>query len=285
VPPPPASSSNVPANALDSSPLGMGVTYDPFTGGRGSADCKSKDQITQDFNRMKDFKAVRIYAGECNIIPIAVQNAVKNGQKLMAGAYLTHQSDSDDLTVIIKAMKSAVDQYANGKWDVIALFSVENERVNEHDMTVSDVVAAIKDARKQLRDLGYNGQVGAVETVPAMIDNPAICEASDVVMVNCHAFFDTNTISSDAGTFVKSQVQMVKDKCAGKRVVVTESGWPHQGNTNGKAVASDEDQKAALASIRQNFSTDMFFFNAFDSLWKSDSASTFNAEQYWGIMR
>jgi exo-beta-1,3-glucanase (GH17 family) len=263
----------------------MGVTYDPFTGGRGSADCKSKDQMAQDFNRMKDFKAIRIYANDCNVFPVALQNAVKNGQKLLAGAYMTHQSNSEDLTTNIKALKSAVDQYANGKWDVIALYSVENERVNEHDMTASDVVAAINDARKQLRGVGYNGPVGAVETVPAMVENPAICEASDVVMVNCHAFFDRNTVSSDAGTFVKSQVGMVKDKCSGKRVVVTESGWPHQGDTNGQAVASPEDQKAALASLRQNFNSDIFLFSAFDSLWKSDSASTFNAEQYWGIMR
>jgi exo-beta-1,3-glucanase (GH17 family) len=236
---------------------------------------------------MKDYKAVRIYAGDCNIIPLAVQHAIKNGQKLMAGAYLTHKSDGENLSQVIQTLKSAIDQYANHRWDVIALFSVENERVNEKDMTASDVIAAIQDARKQLRNLGYTGPVGAVETVPAMLDNPAICEASDAIMVNCHAFFDSNTVSSDAGTFVKSQVEMVKqtDRCKGKRVVVTESGWPHQGNTNGKAVASEEDQKAALASIRENFDHDMFLFNAFDSLWKSDTAQTFNAEPYWGIMR
>jgi exo-beta-1,3-glucanase (GH17 family) len=265
----------------------MGVTYDPFTGRGSGSGCKSDDQVAQDFNRMKDYKAVRIYAGDCGIIPLAVQHALKNGQKLMTGAYLTHKSGGEDLNNVIQTLKSAIDKYANHNWDVIALFSVENERVNDKDMTASDVVDAINRARKQLRGLGYNGPVGAVETVPAMTDNPSICEASDVVMVNCHAFFDRNTVSSDAGRFVKSQVDMVKQTngCKGKRVVVTESGWPHQGNTNGRAVPSDDDQKAALDNIRANFDSDMFLFNAFDSPWKSDSASTFNAEPYWGIMR
>jgi exo-beta-1,3-glucanase (GH17 family) len=102
-------------------------------------------------------------------------------------------------------------------------------------------------------------------------------------MVNCHAFFDSNTVAQDAGNFVKSQVDLVQKAC-NKRVVVTESGWPHQGDPNGKAVPSPENQRIALDSIRKNFDHDIFLFNAFDSTWKSDWASSFNAERFWGIM-
>ncbi|KAH7393979.1 manno protein MP65 [Phaeosphaeria sp. MPI-PUGE-AT-0046c] len=282
--PPPATSSRASTLEDSSKILGLGITYDPYTGAKGSSGCKSADQIAKEFDRMSDYAAVRIYGMDCNLVPLAVQNVVKHGKKLMAGAYLSYQSNSEDLSKVIKTLKDAVDQHAGGNWDVITLFSVENERVNEGDMPASAVVDAIQRARDQLRRLGYNGPVGAVETVPAMVNNPAICKAADVAMVNSHAFFDSNTQASDAGTFVKGQVDQVRKACDNKRVVVTESGWPHQGNSNGKAVASPANQEAALKSLRDNFNGDLYLFNAFDSPWKSDTASTFNAEPYWGIL-
>lgn len=263
--------------------LGLGITYDPYTGSGENAQCKSAQQIASDFDRLKDYKAVRIYASDCGIIPIAVQGVVKNGQKLMAGVYLTNEQGSEQPSDIITILKSAIEKYASGNWDVVRLFSVENEMVEAHRLTVSAVVDAINKARSQLRGLGYNGPVGAVETVPATVDNPALCNASDVVMVNCHAFFDKNTQAKDAGTFVKGQVAQLKSACNNKRVVVTESGWPHQGNANGAAVPSPDNQRAALDSLRANFDHDMFLFSAFDSGWKSDTAATFNAERYWGM--
>lgn len=287
-PAPPVSSAapSVPVvTTEDNGQLGMGITYDPFTGSSSSSQCKTEQEIASDFNKMKDYKAVRIYGQGCNIIPAAIQNALKNGQKLMAGVYLTHRGNGEDLGQVIQTYKNAIDKYAGGNWDVVQLFSVENERVNDHDYTASEVVDAIHDARDQLRGVGYNGAVGAVETVPATIDNPAICQASDVVMINCHAFFDANSEAKDAGSFVKLQMEQVKSACNNKRVVVTESGWPHQGNANGRAVPSLDNQRIALDSIRANFKGDMFLHNAFDSTWKTDWASSFNAERYWGILQ
>jgi exo-beta-1,3-glucanase (GH17 family) len=234
---------------------------------------------------MSSYKAVRIYGMGCNIIPLAVQNAQKNGQTIMGGAYLSNQGNGEDLNTVITTWKNTIDEDANGSWDILKLFSVENERVNDHDMTASEVVDAIRRAREQLRSVGYNGPVGAVETVPATLDNPSICQASDVVTVNCHAFFDQNTAAEDAGSFVKGQIERVKTACNTDRVVVTETGWPHQGDPNGKAVPSLENQAKALASIRSEFSSDVFIFNAFDSPWKTDWAGSFDAERYWGVVQ
>jgi exo-beta-1,3-glucanase (GH17 family) len=234
---------------------------------------------------MKDYGVVRIYGMDCDIIPLAIQNCVKNGQKLMGGSYVSGDGHaSESLDAVINAYKNAINEYAGRNWDVMQLFSVENEQVNDKKMAASQVVDAINNARSQLRSAGYNGPVGAVETVPATLDNPAICEASDVAMVNCHAFFDRNTEAKNAGTFVKGQIDRVRTAC-NKRVVVTESGWPHQGNANGAAVPSPENQRLALESIRSNFDHDMFLFHAFDTPWKADTASTFNAERYWGVIQ
>lgn len=262
----------------DSFPLG--ITYDPYKGTTGKVDCKTADEITADFNTMKDYKIVRIYGNDCGQIPVAVRAAKQNGQKLMGGIYAPLQ----DVNSVVGALSDAVKKENGGSWDIISLVSVENERVNAKAMTASDAQSTIDRARSALRSAGFNGPVGAVETVPAVIDNPGICSASDLVLVNVHAWFDPNTKAADAGKFVKSEVARVKKACGNKRVVVTESGWPHQGSSHDQAVASPDAQKAAIASIRTEFNSDLFLFNAFDTLWKSDDASTFNAEKFWGIL-
>ncbi|KAL1654484.1 Cell surface mannoprotein mp65 [Didymella pomorum] len=281
----PASSPSPEVSTDAGTGLAIGVTYDPFTGSDQNTRCKTADEVADEFSRMSSYKNVRIYGMGCNIIPLAVQYAQKNGQTIMGGAYLSNKGNGEDLNTVITTWKNTIDQDANGSWDILKLFSVENERVNDHDMTASEVVDAIRRARDQLRSVGYNGPVGAVDTVPATVDNPSICQASDVVMVNCHPFFDQNTAAEDAGTFVKGQIEKVKSACNTKRVVITETGWPHQGDANGKAVPSPENQAKALASIRSEFPSDVFIHNSFDSLWKTDWAGSFDAERYWGVIQ
>ncbi|KAF3005087.1 hypothetical protein E8E13_009814 [Curvularia kusanoi] len=272
-------------NPADARSLPFGVTYDPFTGSQGNSRCKTDAEVADEFSRMSSYKVVRIYGMGCNIVPLAVQNALKNGQTIMGGAYLSNGGDGEGLSTVISTWKDAIDDYAKGSWDILKIFTVENERLDNHDMTASEIVDAIRRGRDQLRGLGYNGPVGAVDTVQATIDNPAICQASDVVTVNCHPFFDQNTAAADAGTFVKGQIERVKTACNTDRVVVTETGWPHQGDPNGKAVPSPDNQAKALASIHNEFTGDIFIHNSYDSPWKSDSASTFNAERYWGVIQ
>ena len=273
------------AEKQDSDSLPVGVTYDPFTGSQGNTRCKTETEITDEFSRMSSYQIVRIYGMGCNIVPLAVQNAQKNGQLLMGGAYLSNRGNSEDLSAVITTWKNVIDQYAGGSWDIMKLFAVENERINDHDMTDVEVVSAIRQGRNQLRGVGYNGPVGAVETVPATLDNPSICQEADAVMVNCHPFFDENTVAEDAGSFIKSQIERLKAACNTNRVIITETGWPHQGDANGKAVPSPENQAKALASIRSEFTSDVFIHNSFDSPWKSDWASSFNAERYWGVIQ
>jgi exo-beta-1,3-glucanase (GH17 family) len=295
-PPPPPSSTPSPEPEADARPrpkpqpnpvetssndrLPIGITYDPFKPG----DCKTEQEIRDEWAQMTKYGIVRIYGMGCGIIPLAVQLARQNNQKIFAGIWMSDDSSNEPVQAVVDELTKAVKSSADGNWDIVQLVSVENERINDKKFTVSAVVDQINRARDALRLAGYNGPVGAVETVPAMTDNPIICENSDIALVNVHAFFDVNTAAEDAGKFVKGQVAQVKDKCGGKRVVVTESGWPHQGDSHGAAVASRDNQKKAIDSILAEFDHDLFLFNAFDSMWKSDWAGSFNAERFWGIL-
>ncbi|KAF2868879.1 glycoside hydrolase superfamily [Massariosphaeria phaeospora] len=254
----------------------LGVTYDPFMEGG----CKPATQLSNEFDAMyRDYGIVRIYGNDCGLIPLAVQKAAGQGKKLMAGVWLPNQRIED----VVNALREAVVKYAGGRWDVISLVSVENERVLEKTMAVSQAIDAVREARRQLRDAGYGGPVGAVEIPSVVVDNPALCEP-EVVMVNVHPFFNRDQTAQNAGRTVREQVNTVVKACPNKPIVVTESGWPHEGQTNGAAVPSVENQKAAMASIGREFDGNLFFHNAFDSGWKKDWEGSFGAERYWGVI-
>ena len=119
----------------------------------------------------------------------------------------------------------------------------------------------------------------------AMKNNIELCHASDFCAINCHAFFDSNTPASGAGPFVKNWAEQISELAGGKTTVVTESGWPTQGDPNGAAVPGMEEHQTAIESLKGSFGggSGLVLYGMYNDLWKKDSGSTFGAERYWGI--
>ena len=141
---------------------------------------------------------------------------------------------------------------------------------------------------------GYNGPVVAVDTFLAIENNPGLCAASDYVAANAHAYFDGTVAASGAGAWVAQQASKLAATCPGKSVLITgiflhlllllmsESGWPSAGNTNGAAVASAANQQIALSSILSSMGNKFISFEAFNDAWKAPG--DLGVEQYWGIL-
>lgn len=104
-----------------------------------------------------------------------------------------------------------------------------------------------------------------------MKNNPALCTASNFCAINCNAFFDGKTLPQDAGDFVAGWVKQVSEAAGGKTTIVTESGWPTQGDTNDLAMPSPENQALAMASLKKAFNggTDIILFNSYVSSFLS----------------
>ena len=249
---------------------GMGLSYSPYN---GDGSCKSQDEVNSDVGALSGYGMLRIYGTDCDQASTVLQAATANGMKIFAGIYDITQVASEAATLIAAA---------KGNWDAIDTVSVGNEVVNSGGSAAA-VVAAVKQARILLQAAGYNGKVVTVDTFTAIIDNPSLCEVSDFAAANCHAFFDADITADQAGSYVAQQAANVKKACGGKDTVITESGWPSQGSSNGVAVPSEANQKAAISSLRAAFSDNMVLFSAYNDLWKTNTADTFNAEQYWGI--
>lgn len=266
------SAATVPTSSDSTSFSGKGITYSPYT---ASGACKSLSEVQSDVAQLSEYGIIRLYGVDCDQVENVLQ-AKADGQQLFLGIYFV-----DQITAGISQMASAIESY--GSWDDVYTVSIGNELVNSGAATVSQVASYVSAGRSALTAAGYSGPVVSVDTHIATINNPGLCAISDYVAINAHAYFDYNTEASGAGDWLLLQIQRVWSACGGdKTVLVTETGWPHQGDTYGKAIASPEAHSTAISSIKATCGSSAILFNAFDDLWKADGAQ--NCEKYWGIL-
>ncbi|KAH9904561.1 glycoside hydrolase superfamily [Xylariomycetidae sp. FL2044] len=274
-PEPTASSAPVPPPSTGSNL--HGITYSPY---KGSGGCKSAQEVDADFALFaKDHGVIRLYGVDCDQVASAYKAAKKYGNKLFLGIFDIHQVDQ-----AVQAMAAGV----NNDWAIVDTVSVGNELVNNGQASPEQSLGALSQARSGLRALGYQGPVVIVDTFVAMLAHPELCEQSDYCAANVHPFFDPNTGADGAGSFVTKTVSNIRSKLSdsSKRIVVTETGWPWQGNANGAAVPGMDQQASALSSIKGAYTDNpgnVILFTAFNDLWKKADAGTFMAEQFWGM--
>ena len=250
---------------------GYGLSYAPYN---ADGSCKTADQIKTDFDAFSNYGMIRIYGTDCDQVANVLPAASARNMKVFAGVWDVSQVSSEVQTIIAAAQNN---------WSAIDTISIGNEVINSGTGTVAEVVAAVNTARSLLKAAGYNGKVVTVDTFNQIIANPQLCQVSDFAAANCHAFFDSSITADQAGSYVKEQAQRVQQACGGMDTVITESGWPSNGDTNGAAVPSQANQQAAISSLRSAFSSNLVLFSAFNDAWKQNFPGSFNAEHYWGI--
>ncbi|KAI0165066.1 glycoside hydrolase family 17 protein [Hypoxylon sp. FL1284] len=265
-----------PPTTSNSSSL-YGVTYSPY---KGTGLCKTADEVDADFAAMaRDYGVIRLYGVDCDQVATAYSAAKKYGNKLFLGIF--------DLNTIDPSVATIAAGVQND-WSIVDTVSVGNELVNDGRATVGQSLGALSQTRSSLRAAGYQGPVVVVDTFVAMLAHPELCDQSDYCAMNVHPFFDPNTGPRQAGWFVTSIVKKMKSRLSDpyKRVVVTETGWPWQGESNGVAVPGMSQQSIAISSIKSAYAdnpSDVVLFTAFNDMWKKPAAGTFMAEQFWGM--
>ncbi|VVT50303.1 uncharacterized protein SAPINGB_P002697 [Magnusiomyces paraingens] len=245
-----------------------GVVYSPYkTGG-----CKTADEVKSDLAQLTGYDVIRLYGVDCDQVT-NVKAALADGQKLFLGIY-----DVANLQSGLETLIAAI----GGDWDLVHTVSIGNELVNSGSATVDQIASYVSAARPILTAGGYSGPVVSVDTFIAVINNPGLCDISDYMAVNAHCYFDGGYSSSEAGSWTLEQIQRVWTACSGKKdVFISEAGWPWAGETNGKAVASYDDQAAAISAIKSAVGTDTILFTAFNDLWKSPGL--YSIEQNFGL--
>jgi exo-beta-1,3-glucanase (GH17 family) len=254
---------------------GYGISYSPYN---ADSSCKTQNQVNQDIAAIASgYGLIRIYGTDCNQVQTTLTAARANQKSIMIGIF--DLSDvSGEVEIIIEA--------AAGNWANIDLINIGNELVNNGVASPAAILAAVASAQAQLEAAGYTGPVVTVDTLVATKANPSLCNGFAKCYVNCHPFFDGNTVAADAGTFLETSISQLQAALAdsSQEIIITETGWPWQGTPNGVAVPSPANQDSAVSAITTTFAGNpagVIILSAFNDVWKAPGS--FNVEQFWGV--
>jgi len=248
-----------------------GIVWTPYNNDHS---CKSEEQFRSELGGLgsKGYGLVRIYGVDCNQVSRLLKYFPR---KVFLGVY--------DVNNMGNELNSIISQVGNN-WSRVHTVSIGNELVNQGKATPAAMNQKTNEARSKLRSAGYAGPVVTVDTLIAVKNNPALCQASDYVAVNCHPFFDKTISAAKAGSFLTAQIAEVKSICGNKPVLITETGWPKQGTANGAAVPTTENHVTAIRAIRSALGAQSILLTAKDEGWKADGAWSFWAEKHWGVV-
>lgn len=239
----------------------------------GSYTCRTQaqwDQIASDA-RNNGLGAIRLVGFDCNALNMASSAAATNGIKVMAGIYANGGTIANSITQInndVQTFRTAYATYGAGLYLGLNIG-------NEVGDTADNIMAAVYNIRDYLRSVGVSTPVSTVHTWVQIRALRALC-GGDFVGANAHVFYDGSHTSAQAGDFVfGTVVPALREACPGKKIYITESGWPSRGGNFGSAaVASVADGRSALLNLncacRNDPSISVFAFEYDDQAWKGN---------------
>jgi exo-beta-1,3-glucanase (GH17 family) len=268
----PSSSSSAPASTGAVSGQ-MGMTYTPYTKG---GECKDKASVLSEVANLKSkgFSHVRVYSVDCNSLEYIGEAARTSGLQMILGVFITSSGVSGAQDQVTSISKWA-------QWDLVSLIVIGNEAIQNGYCDASTLAGFISSAKSSFQAAGYSGKVTTTEPINVwQASGSALCGVVDIIGANIHPFFNADVSADQAGKFVAQEIKVLEGICPGKDVINLETGWPHSGNANGKAVPGPSEQAIAIKSIAEEVGSKSVFFSYFDDLWKEPGQ--FGVEQYWG---
>ena len=148
------------------------------------------------------------------------------------------------------------------------------------DLTEDELLAFIQRVRKEVPS---HIPVGYVDAYYEFTIKPRITAACDVILTNCYPYWE-GTNQEHALSHMKSMYHQAKSVANGKKVIITETGWPSHGESFKDSHPTVENAmkyfiNSQLWSKDENI--EMFYFSSFDESWKTGPEGDVGA--HWGI--
>lgn len=248
-----------------------GVCFSPYLEGQQIGDQLSEEQI---FRRMEIIAPhtqwIRSFSctGGNELIPKAAR---KYGLKTMAGAWIDSNKE-----VNTQEINSLISLAKEGLVDIAV---VGNEVLMRGELTLEDLIAYINQVKKEIP----NVPVAYVDTYNQFLSHPELIDACDVILVNCYPFWEGIHISQ-ASSHLSQMYELTKNAANGKKVIITETGWPDKGSPIHAAQPSSENAMRYFINTQlwsQKEKVEMFYFSSFDEAWKVRHEG--DVGQAWGI--
>lgn len=249
-----------------------GFCFSLYEEGQGPGHIVSEDQIRRRMSVLKPHTEwIRTFScTEGNeLIP---KVAKEMGIKTLVGAWLgsDEEKNSDEIEGLLKLANE-------GFVDIAA---VGNEVLYRDDLSEEQLLNYIHQVKDRIDD---GIPVGYVDAYYEFTQRPAIAEASDVILCNCYPYWEGTSLE-DSFNHMQHMYYQAKGAGNGKRVIITETGWPSKGEGLGGATPSMENAMKYFINANlwsKDEDIELFYFSSFDESWKVDAEGDVGA--YWGI--
>jgi exo-beta-1,3-glucanase (GH17 family) len=249
-----------------------GICFSLYEDGQKPGDIISEEQVRRRMKIIAPYtKWIRSFScTEGNeFIPIIAREF---GIKTLVGAWLGNDPEVNE-----KEIKGLIQLAKDGFVDIAA---VGNEVMYRRDLSEDELLGFIARVKKEIPN---NIPVGYVDAYYEFTIKPRITEACDVILSNCYPYWEGSEINYSLA-HMKSMFYQALEAAKGKRVIITETGWPSHGES---FKASDPSQDNAMKYFinaqlwSKEANIDVFYFSSFDESWKTGPEGEVGA--HWGI--
>jgi len=197
--------------------------------------------------------------------------AKEYGLKTLVGAWLGNDPDINR-----REIEGLIKLANEGLVDIAA---VGNEVMYRKDLTEEELLEFINEVKNRIP----NVPVGYVDAYYEFSHRPKITDACDIILCNCYPFWEGCPFEYSLA-HMQQMYQQAKQAGNGKKVLITETGWPSQGESLKGAVPSMQHARDYFINTQlwsANDEIPVFYFSSFDESWKTGPEGTVGA--YWGI--
>ena len=248
-----------------------GICFSMYEDGQKPGDIISEEQVKRRIKTLKPYtnwiRSFSCIEGNEHVARVAHQNEMKT----LVGAWL-----GNDLELNEKEIEGLITLGKEGCVDIAA---VGNEVMYRGDLTEDQLLDYINRVKEALPNI----PVGYVDAYYEFSHRPRITAACDVILTNCYPYWEGCPIEHSLN-HMKSMFDSAKNASQGKRVIITETGWPSEGGSLKGAIASNENAMKYFIETtswcKQN-NIEIFYFSSFDESWKVGPEGEVGS--YWGL--
>lgn len=249
-----------------------GLCFSAYTEGQGAGDQLTAAQVSRRIALIAPHtRWVRSFA--CSegheMIP---RLAREHGLKTMVGAWISADRDRNE--------REIAGLLTLAEAGLVNIAVVGNEVLLRGELSEAELLAYIRRVRAALPE---DVPLGCVDAYYQFLERPALTAACDVLLPNCYPFWEGTDITM-AAPYLRRMVGLVQAAGGDKRVIVTETGWPGNGQPVAGAVPSAENAMRYFVDVQQwarQEGIKLFYFSSFDEPWKLRQEGELGTQ--WGL--
>jgi len=193
------------------------------------------------------------------------------GLKSMVGIWLERDHEKNE-----REIENGIKVARAGLADVLA---VGNEVLLRGDLSEDELIGYIQRVKRAVPGV----LVGYADAYFQFVDHPRVTAACDVILANCYPFWE-GCAAEYATLYVKDMYRRAVQVANGKKVIISETGWPNIGSPVGAAMPSETSAIRYFLNIcewAEEEGIEVFYFSSFDETWKISDEGDVGA--FWGL--